>query len=252
MTRVHLWGASGYAAAEAIACIQGHPRLQIGVLESRSHGGLALGDAFPRFRRTGLSFSEAGSVRAELVAGDIVIAAGAHGEARMHVAEFLAKGARVVDLSADFRFDSSAVYGLSEWNRASIAPAALIANPGCYPTASLLALLPLVRHQRPLAIVIDAKSGITGAGRVPQLASLFAEVSNDIRPYALEGHRHEPEISQELQRLGIDVPLTFTPHVVPLARGMLVDCYAFYGEPPDADAVAAAYKEAYSAEPFVH
>jgi N-acetyl-gamma-glutamyl-phosphate reductase len=251
MTRVHVWGAGGYAAAEAIAWIEGHPRLEAGVLESRTHAGTCVADTFARLRRSTLHFAASGAVLAQLAPGDIVITAGASGEARAQVGKFLAQGARVVDLSVDYRFDPLAVYGLPEYHRATIAGTRLVANPGCYPTASLLALLPLVRVATPLGIAIDAKSGITGAGRTPQLAALFAEVSGDIRAYALQGHRHEPEIAQELRRRGLELPITFTPHVVPLARGMLVDVYAFYACPPDPEAIAAAYDAAYRDEPFV-
>jgi N-acetyl-gamma-glutamyl-phosphate reductase len=140
---------------------------------------------------------------------------------------------------------------LSEWRRDAIAAAQLVANPGCYPTAALLALLPLAAIGSPRHIVVDAKSGITGAGRTPQTGSLFAEVSGEIRPYGLDGHRHQPEMERYLRVGGIGASLTFTPHVVPVSRGMLADAYAIFDEPVDGGAVDAAFRRAYANSPFV-
>jgi N-acetyl-gamma-glutamyl-phosphate reductase len=251
MIRVHVWGASGYGAAEAIRLVDQHPFLEVGVLESRSHAGQAPADHFPLLRRTPYVFSDAGSVMQTLREGEIVIAAAAHGEAKAHVPEFIAKGARVVDLSADYRFDDTAAYGLAEWNRGGIASAQLVANPGCYPTATLLALLPLVRMATPLQLIVDAKSGITGAGRKPATGSLFAEVTGDIRAYGLGGHRHHPEIERVLRVHGNNTPLIFTPHVVPLARGMLSDTYAVFDRELDEQAIHTAYEAAYADSPFI-
>lgn len=251
MTRVHVWGASGYAAAEAIRLIDAHPFLDVGVLESRSHAGAALADHFPLLRTTPYVFSEAGSVAQALRAGDVVIAAAAHGEAKAHVPSFIAAGARVVDLSADYRFDDSAVYGLSEWHRDAVASAQLVANPGCYPTATLLGLLPLLNLATPRQLIVDAKSGITGAGRNPSVGSLYAEVAGDIRAYGVSGHRHQPEIERILAMHRNATPLVFTPHVVPLSRGMLADSYAIFDRELDEQAVRAAYAAAYGGSAFV-
>lgn len=252
MTRVHVWGAGGYAAAEVIRLLHGHPFVEIGVLESRSHHGELLADHFPLLRATPYRFHRPGSVVEWARAGEIVIAAGADDEARAIVRDLLARNVRVVDLSACYRFDDSAVYGLTEWRRDAIARAELVANPGCYPTAALIALLPLRSIGKPLHAVIDAKSGITGAGRTPRVGSLFAEVSGDIRAYGLNGHRHQPEIERYLRAGSVETRVTFTPHVVPLARGMLVDAYVLFEAAVDADAVRAAYAKAYAAAPFVH
>ncbi|HTV93487.1 MAG TPA: N-acetyl-gamma-glutamyl-phosphate reductase [Verrucomicrobiae bacterium] len=252
MTRVHVWGASGYGAAEAIRLLDAHPFFELGALESRSHAGAALGDHFPLLRTTPYVFSGEGAVLAAIRPGDCVIAAGAHGEALAHVPAFIERGARVVDLSADYRFDDGAAYGLSEWQHNVIADAQLVANPGCYPTATLLALLPMMALKvRPVQLIVDAKSGITGAGRKPATGSLYAEVAGDIRAYGIDGHRHQPEIERSLHAFGIDVPLVFTPHVVPLARGMLADSYAVFNAPLDEHAVRATYKAVYAGSPFV-
>jgi N-acetyl-gamma-glutamyl-phosphate reductase len=308
MTRVHVWGASGYGAAEGIRLLSRHPAVELGVLESASHAGEPVSAHFPLLRSSELVFAGRGAVAAALRDGDFVLMGGAHGSAVEQAPAFVAAGARVIDLSADFRDDTRAVYGLPERYAAAIAGAELVANPGCYPTASLLALLPLVgggsldyalratlamteeatprgggrstesarertqpggdegmrevgagpstslryaRDDRPVQIVIDAKSGITGAGRNPSTAALFAEVAGDIRAYGLGGHRHEPEIVRQLGAVSCDAPLVFTPHVVPLARGMLADCYAIYSSPQDAASVRAAYERAYAGNPFV-
>lgn len=248
---IHVWGAAGYAAAEAIRLLSSHPQAELGVLESRSHAGDTLGDHFPLLRRTEYRFSDAGSVLRAVRDGDVVLAAGAHGEAREWVPRFLDAGARVIDLSADYRFDDTAAYGLSEWNRADISGARLVANPGCYPTATLLSVLPLLTCGNPLQIVVDAKSGITGAGRRPAVTSLFAEVAGDVRPYGLDGHRHQPEIERIVTTHRRAVPLTFTPHVVPLARGMLVDSYIVFEEAPSTAAISKAFAEAYGDSRFV-
>ncbi|MHB8147307.1 MAG: N-acetyl-gamma-glutamyl-phosphate reductase [Vulcanimicrobiaceae bacterium] len=258
MTRVHVWGASGYAAAEAIRWLDAHPFVDVGILESRSHAGQPVAEHFPLLRTAPYRFSATGSVTTALRPGDIVIAAGGHGEAREFAPAMLAAGARVIDLSADFRFDDGAAYGLCEWNAGRIRDAAVVANPGCYPTAALLAILPLAPARGGVAgagtllrTIVDAKSGITGAGRNPSVGALFAEVAGDIRAYGLDGHRHQPEIERIFAQHAIVAPLTFTPHVVPIARGMLVDAYCVFEQPPDAEAVRASYRDAYAGSAFV-
>jgi len=271
MTRVHVWGASGYGAAEAIRLLSAHPHVELGALESASHAGQAVAAHFPLLRSSARVFDGKGAVAAALASGDFVLMGGAHGSAVEQAPAFVAAGARVIDLSADFRGDARAVYGLPERYRDAIAGADLVANPGCYPTASLLALLPVASFETLAAlapqdykggpphddaagllqIVIDAKSGITGAGRNPSTPALFAEVAGDIRAYGLGGHRHEPEILAQLGAVACEAPLVFTPHVVPLSRGMLADCYAIFRSPQDASAVRAAYVGAYAGNPFV-
>jgi N-acetyl-gamma-glutamyl-phosphate reductase len=251
VTRVHDCGASGYAAAEAIRLLHNHPSIEVGVLESQSHAGERLGDHFPSLRCTAYCFAEPGSIVRSASKGDVVITAGTEDDARAIVPALLARGVRVIDLSACYRFDPTIAYGLTEWRRSEVARAQLVANPGCYPTAALLALLPLAALGALHHVIIDAKSGITGAGRTPRVSSLFAEVASDIRAYGLDGHRHLGEIERYLRAEGVDAHVTFTPHVVPMARGMLVDAYAIFVEMPAAGAVEAAYRQAYSATPFV-
>lgn len=251
MTRVHVYGASGYAAAEAIALLARHPHVELGVLESASHAGEALEAHFPRLRSVARRFSGPGSLLEQIACGDAAILGGAHGVAKEIVPRLLARGARVIDLSGDFRLQPTpAVYGFAERYRAQIARSAFVANPGCYPSATLLATLPLASF-RPVQIVVDAKSGVTGAGRTPAVASLFAEVAGEVRAYGLNGHRHEPEIVQEWRAAGITAALTFTPQVVPIARGMLVTAYSVFPEAPRASDVRAAFAQAYGANRFV-
>jgi N-acetyl-gamma-glutamyl-phosphate reductase len=261
MIRVHVIGAAGYAAAEVLRLVAHHPELELGALESRSHAGQAVGANVPLLRTLDRNFDAPGETLAMLAAGEIVVCAGASGEAYALVPPLLARGARVVDLSSDLRETAHAtlpgsgvvaVYGLTERYRDAIARARLVANPGCYPTATLLALLPLAPFADGLVqLVVDAKSGVTGAGRTPALGSMFAEVAGDVRAYGLAGHRHEPEIRQELDAAGIAAPLIFTPHVVPIVRGMLVDAYAIFRSAPDAQRILAAYTRAYEGSPFV-
>lgn len=251
MTRVHIYGASGYAAAEVIALLSAHPYVELGALESASHTGESLGAHFPRLRKVDRIYDGPGAVLESVVSRDVVVLGGSHGVAKTIAPQLLERGARVIDLSGDFRLEPTpAVYGFAERYRNRIASADFIANPGCYPTATLLATLPLAAF-RPKHIVVDAKSGITGAGRTPAVNSLFAEVSGEVRAYALNGHRHEPEILQEWRAAGIDASLVFTPQVVPIARGMLVNAYCIFDTAPRADAVLAAFEQEYSANAFV-
>ncbi|MFY9737847.1 MAG: N-acetyl-gamma-glutamyl-phosphate reductase [Candidatus Cybelea sp.] len=251
MTRVHVTGAAGYAAAEIIRLLHGHPHVELGVLESRSHAGEELAEHFALLRSTPYRFSPPGSVAAAVRPGDLVMTAGGDEASRAIVPALLAQGARAIDLSAAYRADDGVTYGLCEWHRDAIAGARLVANPGCYPTATLLALLPLAAAGAPRHIVVDAKSGITGAGRTPQAGALFAEVSGEIRAYGLSGHRHQPEMERYLRAGGIVASMTFTPHVVPIARGLLADTYAIFDEPVDGGAVAAAFRRAYASSAFV-
>jgi N-acetyl-gamma-glutamyl-phosphate reductase len=185
----------------------------------------------------------------------VVVLAGEREASRERAPLLLARGVRVIDFSDAFRLAAScggAVYGWTERYEDALSGATFVANPGCYPTATLLALAPLATFGRDIVqLIVDAKSGITGAGRKPRTELLFAEAAGDVRAYGLSGHRHQPEIEQELAALGIVAPLVFTPHVVPLKRGMLADCYAVFARDPDPAAIRAAYARAYDGNPFV-
>jgi N-acetyl-gamma-glutamyl-phosphate reductase len=255
MITAHVIGASGYAAAELIRLIDRHPSVALGALESRSQPGTPVADVFPWLPHVHVALEETGTTLARVREDDVVFLAGGHELARAQTPGFLAKGARVVDLSDAFRLHANAgdaVYGFPERYRERIAGARLVANPGCYVTAALLALVPL----EPLAdrianVVIDAKSGITGAGRTPSIPSLFAEVDGDVRAYGLAGHRHGTEIVQEAREAGIAAPIVFSPHVVPLRRGILADIYLIPRTPIAREQVVALYQRFYAASPFV-
>jgi N-acetyl-gamma-glutamyl-phosphate reductase len=255
MTRVHVIGASGYAAGEFIRLALRHPDLELGALESASHAGQPLASQIPALRRLERRFDVPGSAASTLAPGDAVVFAGGAELARAQAPALVDRGARVIDLSDAFRLHARsgrAVYGLAERYRAALRGATLVANPGCYPTATLLALLPLAPFAAGIVqFVVDAKSGVSGAGRTPATANLFAEVDGDVRPYGLGGHRHEAEIVQELTAVGLTAPLIFTPHVVPLKRGMLADCYVLFAQEPSDDDVHAAFLRAYAGNPFV-
>ncbi len=255
MITAHVVGASGYAAAELIRLIDRHPNAALGVLESRSQPGVAVADVFPWLPHVHVALEESGVVSMRVREGDVVFLAGGHDLAREQAPAFLARGARVIDLSDAYRLQANAgeaVYGFPERYRDGIARARLVANPGCYVTASLLAIVPLERIASRIAtIVIDAKSGITGAGRTPSVPSLFAEVYGDVRAYGLNGHRHGTEIVQESREAGIAAPIVFSPHVVPLSRGILADVYLVPREPIAREEVVALYQRFYAANPFV-
>jgi len=200
---------------------------------------------------------------------DAAIVGYPHGAAAPVVAALRERGVRVVDLSADFRLRDLAtyeawygehgapalfgagVYGLPELQREAIAGADLVANPGCYPTATLLALAPLARAGLIADVVVDAKSGVSGAGRDPKENTQFVSATENVTPYGVGHHRHTPEIDQELAALGAALPVTFTPHLLPLDQGELVSCYVTAARPLEAGELARLYAEAYDAEPFV-
>jgi N-acetyl-gamma-glutamyl-phosphate reductase len=232
---------------------------------ARSEVGRRLDDLYPH-HRVPLTLEELDIDRHADVEAAIV--AYPHGAAAELVSELVARGVRVVDLSADFRLRdpavyaewyrehpspeliADAVYGLPELYRDQIRGARLVANPGCYPTASVLALAPLARAGMIGDVVIDAKSGVSGAGRGATDKTHFVTVDENINPYGVPRHRHTPEIEQELAALGADVRITFTPHLIPLDQGELVSCYVAInsGGPPQTKSI---YLDAYGNEPFV-
>ena len=255
MITAHVVGASGYAAAELIRILDRHPGVALGVLESRSAAGKPVADVFPWLPHLHVAFEESGTTRSRVREDDVVFIAGGRELAVEVAPDLLSRGARVIDLSDAFRLHGragEAVYGFPERYRDRIAGARLVANPGCYVTAALLALVPLAPFRERIAqVVIDAKSGITGAGRTPSVGSLFAEVDEDVRAYGLEGHRHGGEIVQEARDAGIDAPIVFSPHVVPLRRGLLADVYLIPRSPIEREELVATYDRFYASNPFV-
>ena len=254
MASVAVLGAAGYAGAVAAALLHRHPELELKHVTARSDAGARLDEIHPR-TRVPLKL-EAPSTDLDV---DAAVVAYPHGASAPVVAELLERGIRVVDLSADFRLRDvdtyerwygehpapqlidEAVYGLPERYREQIRGARLVANPGCYPTAAILALAPLAGRLDD--VVIDAKSGVSGAGREPTHTKHFVSVDETVTPYKVGAHRHSPEIAQE-----VGVPVTFTPHLVPVSHGELVSCYVRTAGEVDARAL---FREAYADEPWV-
>ncbi len=264
--RVLVAGGSGYAGALAARLIDRHPGFALHAVTSRSDAGRTLSELYPHHR--------VDAVLEELdleVHGDVdaAIVAYPHGAAAPVVAGLRERGVRVVDLSADFRLlDRDAyeqwygphgapelfgcgVYGLPELYGDQIAAADLVANPGCYPTATLLALAPLAASGTIVDVVVDAKSGVSGAGRTPSAGTHFVTMAENVVPYKVGAHRHMPEIDQELAILGAPVTTTFTTHLMPLDQGELVSCYVTTSEPWSQERVDAAYEGWASEMPFV-
>lgn len=267
--RIAVLGASGYTGADLVRLALGHPDVAIVALSANAKAGQAMADVWPHFACvSGLPRL----VRAEEVdfgGVDIVFGCLPHAAS----AELLGgvTGPRIVDLSADFRLKDAgtyaewyggahptpallpdAVYGLTEFARDALPAARLVACPGCYPTAVLLGLLPLVAGGliSPERITINALSGVSGAGRSLKEANLFAEVAEAVAPYAIGRHRHMPEIEQELsRRAGMPVTVSFTPHLIPMNRGELVTMIVETARPA---ALRAALADRYADEPFVH
>lgn len=249
-----------------------HPTFELVEVTARAEAGRPVDEVFPHLAGTSLVFAD------RVHEAELVFVALPDEAAVELVPELLAAGRRVVDLSAGFRLRQAslyprwyryehpapallerAVYGLAEWVRERLPTADLVACPGCYPTAALLALAPaLAGNLIEPDVIVDAKSGVSGAGRSLKLSSHFSEANEDVTVYGLDGHRHTPEIAQELERLAVRVSgartavlLTFTPHLVPMTRGILATCYARLRSGISADAVTGAYASAYRDTPCV-
>jgi N-acetyl-gamma-glutamyl-phosphate reductase len=273
--RVLVAGATGFTGALAAHLLWRHPTFELVAVTGRSEVGRRLQEVYPRYR-VPLEIEELRLER--LPAIDAAVVAYPHAAAAPTVAALREHGARVVDLSADFRLRSlaayehwygehprpellgEAVYGLTELHREQIAAANIVANPGCYPTASLLALAPLARAGLIADVVIDAKQGISGAGRVFDETTHLSIAGENIVPYKVARHRHTPEIEEQLQQLtpspdgnpsqpGLKVQ--FQAHLVPLDQGELASCYVTTTRPVDGAELARLYSEAYDDEPFV-
>ena len=260
--RAAVVGASGYTGAELMRYLIGHPQVQLGACLAHQQAGEDIAQIYPNLL---------GKVRGQFEKADyadlgknhdIVFLCLPHGQSQGPVMELVASGCKVVDLGADFRFSDAeayrrtygeahlcpellvrAIYGMPEMNREAIAGSQLIANPGCYPTASLLSLLPLIKAGTlDSTVIVDAKSGVSGAGRSAKISSLYCEVNESVKAYGVGEHRHGPEIEQFAQQ-----PVLFTPHLIPMTRGILATVYL----QKDPQEVKTLYKEFYAEEPFV-
>lgn len=269
MIRVGIVGGTGYTGVELLRLLARHPEVELVAITSRKEAGMAVSELFPSLRQhVDLSFTD--PAEAPLAQCDVVFFATPNGVAMNEARALLAQGVRVIDLAADFRLRdvavweqwygmrhacpellAEAVYGMPEMNRAQIAQARLVANPGCYPTAVQLGFLPLIEAGvvDTGSLVADAKSGVSGAGRKAEVHTLFAEAADNFKAYAVAGHRHLPEIRQGLARAaGREVGLTFVPHLVPMIRGIHATLYARLAREAD---VQALFEERYRDEPFV-
>jgi len=272
MPHVAIYGASGYTGQELLRLLIRHPGVDITAITSRKYKGISLSDIFPVFKDvTTIEFMDA-SPEEVIPLCDVVFLALPHGEAMDVAPAFLAAGKKVIDLGADFRFNDrdtyeqwygahsspdlipTAVYGLPELYRDAITTADFVANPGCYPTGAILGVAPLLSHDciDNSCIVVDAKSGVSGAGREPQLGSLFCEVNEGFKAYKVGTHRHTPEMEQEVSILaGEDIRILFTPHLVPVNRGILSTIYGVSRSDRSLAELVRIYEAYYSKEPFV-
>lgn len=273
--RIGVLGASGYTGADLVRLALRHPAMEIGLLTASSHAGKAMADVFPHF-----AFADLPDLvtidDADWSSVDAIFCGLPHGTAQEIAAKILGDHAdkKLIDMSADFRLidagtyeewyghphqaltlQEEAVYGLSEHYRDQIATARLVACPGCYPTAALMALIPPVAEGAIDAsdIIIDAKSGVTGAGRGLKQNTLFAEAGEGLSPYSIATHRHAPEIEQELGKAaGVSLTVNFTPHLIPMSRGELCTNYVRLTPGTSADDLRDLMRSRYADEPFVH
>lgn len=280
MIKIGIVGGTGYTGAELARLIATHPQAKIHCITSRSEQGQTLSQLYPHLGTIGnMVFCHPDD--APLTDCDIVFFATPHGVAMQGAKALLEAGVKVIDLSADFRLKNSeifaqnyamnhtatdilqhAVYGLCELNRSAIAQASLVANPGCYPTSILLGVYPLIRDNlvRTDDIIADCKSGISGAGRSGKVALLYGENAENFKPYGVGGHRHQPEIEQEIAYYaytrggnGPDVNVQFTPHLVPMTRGIQSTLYTTLHNPAShsTESLTQLFKSTYAGEPFI-
>ncbi|MBC3869879.1 N-acetyl-gamma-glutamyl-phosphate reductase [Undibacterium oligocarboniphilum] len=272
MIKVGIVGGTGYTGVELLRILATHPDAQLTAITSRKEDGLPVADMYPSLRgRVQIAFSSPD--KANLAQCDVVFFATPHGVAMAQAQELLAAGVKVIDLAADFRMKdvtqfekwygiphtckdvlSEAVYGLPELNRDAIRSARVIGNPGCYPTTMQLGFAPLLRAKVIDAgsLIADCKSGVSGAGRKAEIGILFSETSDSFKAYGVSGHRHTPETIEQLQQM-TDQPvgLLFTPHLVPMIRGMHSTLYARLTADVGNEQLQALFEQAYRNEPFV-
>ncbi|MDP2152349.1 MAG: N-acetyl-gamma-glutamyl-phosphate reductase [Methylotenera sp.] len=271
--KIGIVGGTGYTGVELLRLLAMHPHAELTVITSRGEAGLPVADMFPSLRGyVDLAFSDPAT--ANLSACDVVFFATPHGVAMSQAQALLDANVKVIDLAADFRLQDTdvfekwykmphscpdilgdAVYGIPELYRENIKTAKVIGNPGCYPTTVLLGLAPLLEQgyiDFSAPIVADAKSGVSGAGRKAEVATLFAEASDSMKAYGVAGHRHHPEIHAQLTQLaGADVQFIFVPHLIPMIRGMLSTIYVKLTDVGNTIDLQALYEQRYQHERFV-
>lgn len=273
--KVGIVGGTGYTGVELLRILSQHPNVQLVAITSRSEAGVPVAQMFPSLRGVvDLCFSDPASGLLETC--DVVFFATPHGVAMAQAPALLAKGVRIIDLGADFRIKDAqvfeqwykiphtcvdvlqeAVYGLTELNRDAVKTARVVANPGCYPTTMQLGLYPVLKEHLIVLehIIADCKSGVSGAGRKAEVGTLFAEASDSMKAYGVAGHRHTPETVAQLNRFAdASVGLMFTPHLIPMIRGMHSTLYVRLNQSGNAlsnEQIQALFERVYADEPFV-
>lgn len=277
MVSVGIVGGTGYTGVELLCLLLRHPQVTVRVLTSRTEAGKRVADMFPSLRgHTDLEFSD---LNLDLLKQcDVVFFATPHGVAMQHAKELVAAQTKVIDLAADFRLQNleqfekwyglqhscpdilqNSAYGLTELNREKIKQASVIGNPGCYPTTVQLGLAPLLKSEQnlvnPSSIIIDAKSGVSGAGRKASMGMIYSENADNFKAYGVSGHRHHPEIVEALENIsgqkGVFDHIVFVPHLVPMIRGMLSTIYLDLTEEGTNTDIQALYEQFYADEKFV-
>ena len=273
MINVSVLGATGYAGIELVRLLTAHPGVKIVHLVSKSYAGEKLSKIYPNFASVLDIVLEDMNIEKIAADSDVVFTALPHGASKEVIPPLASRGVKIIDFSGDYRYNNretyekwygeehsspelleQAVYGLCELHRDEIKNANLIGNPGCYTTCSILALAPLVKNKAidNKSIITDAKSGVTGAGRATALDYSFCECTENMKAYKIAAHRHTSEIEQELSLLADeDIVLSFTPHLVPLKRGILSTCYANLINPMSAAEIVDMFREFYSGEQFI-
>ena len=273
MIRAGIIGATGYAGGELVRLLAGHKEVEVVWFGSRSYQEIPYTNVYQNLFQ--IVEGTCGEKVMEALADDVdvIFTATPQGFCAGQISETVLEKAKVIDLSADFRLKEAetyekwykiqqkspellqeAVYGLCEWNREHIRSARLIANPGCYPTCSLMAILPLVKNGLivPETLIIDAKSGTSGAGRTEKIDNLYCEVNENMKAYGVATHRHTPEIEEQLgYAAGKEIVINFTPHLVPMNRGILVTAYANLVKDVTEEEIRKIYEDAYKDEQFV-
>nr|QGT51127.1 N-acetyl-gamma-glutamyl-phosphate reductase [uncultured Firmicutes bacterium] len=273
MIKAGVLGATGYAGIETARLLLKHPEVEVVRVVSKSYAGQKLSDIYPNLR--GICDLTCAELNVEDIAQscDVVFTALPHGASKEVIPALYEKGLKIIDLSGDFRYNDiqvyekwygqphsapellrQSVYGLCELHRDEIPTHRLVGNPGCYTTCSILGLAPLVANKicDTKNLIIDAKSGVTGAGRGLNLPNLFCECTETMKAYKVATHRHTSEIEQELSLLaGEDIMVSFTPHLAPMKRGILATCYANLTEKKTTEEIVALYQEFYKDDEFV-
>lgn len=271
--KVGIVGGTGYTGVELLRLLAIHPNVELIAITSRGDAGLPVAEMFPSLRGyVNLAFTD--PANANLAQSDVVFFATPHGVAMSQAQTLLGAGVKLIDLAADFRLQDTAVfekwykmphncpdilkkavYGIPELYRAQIKTAQVIGNPGCYPTTVLLGLAPLLENgliDFSVPMIADSKSGVSGAGRKAEVATLFAEASDNMKAYGVSGHRHHPEIHAQLTQLaGNDVQFIFVPHLIPMIRGMLSTIYVKLSEKGKSTDLQALFETRYKNERFV-